>query len=300
MIEFLIKWYAAYGPADMYTTVTLSRGYGRQTRGFRLASRTDTAATIGDEPLQLFRKFGHRVRVTVGERRAGAIQLIEQQYPQTRLILLDDAFQHRAVRAHVTLLLSDYNRPFYADFPFPAGLLRETRHGAARADAVVVTKCPATVSGPDQQRIGEEIRRYARPDVPVFFVTLRYSHPVSFAAEPDRQARPELQAVVLVSGLANADPLEAYVGQQFTLLSHHRFADHYAYARADLVRIVSTLPDGAAVLTTEKDWVKLDALLTPAERQTWPLYYLPVALQPLPGSADDLNRFLEKAMLKKT
>lgn len=301
MIEFLIERYAVYSPAGTYQTVTLSRGYGRRTHGFRMATSTDTAATIGDEPLQLFRKYGNRVRVTVGERRAGAIQVIEQQYPETRLILLDDAFQHRAVRANITLLLNDYNRPFYADSPFPAGLLRETRQGAARADAVVVTKCPADLSVTDQRLISNEIYRYARPGVPVFFATLRYENPVAFASVPTHQERPdpELKAVVLVSGLANADPLEAYVRQQFTLLNHHRFADHYAYARADLDRIVSTLPNGAAVLTTEKDWVKLDALLTPAERQTWSLYYLPVVMQPLPNCADELNRFLQRATLKK-
>jgi len=302
MIEFLIERSASAGLTGTYQTVILSRGYGRKTRGFRTADDTDLAATIGDEPLQLFRKYGHRVRVTVGERRAGAIQIIEQQYPETRLVLLDDAFQHRAVRANVTLMLSDYNRPFYTDFPFPAGLLRETRYGAARADAVVVTKCPADLPVTDQQLIRYEIYRYACPDVPVFFATLRYNPPVAFSNAPDKLERnnPWSKVVVLVSGLANAAPLEAYVRQQFTLLNHHRFADHYAYSRADLNRIVLTLPEGAAILTTEKDWVKLDALLTPAERQTWLLYYLPVAMQPLPSCADELNRFLQQAMLKKS
>ena len=205
MIEFLIERSIAAGLTSPYQTVTLSRGYGRQTRGCRVANAADTAATIGDEPLQLFRKYGHRVRVTVGERRADAIRLIETRYPDVELILLDDAFQHRAVQAHVTLLLSDYNRPFYRDFPLPAGRLRETRYGAARADAVVVTKCPADLPVADQQRISHEIRRYARPDGPVFFATLRYNPPVAFAPAPNHHgpARTVPDRVVLVSGLAN-------------------------------------------------------------------------------------------------
>ena len=246
MVEFLIERSLASEPATAYQTVTLSRGYGRQTRGFKIAGATDTAATIGDEPLQLFRKYGNRVRVTVGERRADAIRILEQEYPETQLILLDDAFQHRAVRADVYLLLNDYNRPFYTDFPFPAGRLRERRHGATRADAIVVTKCPVDLSVADQQRITGDIRRYARPDAPVFFATLHYRQPVAFAALSAGQPRPgpELEVVGLVSGLANADPLDTYVRQRFTLLKHHRFADHYDYTRADLDRIMATLPSG--------------------------------------------------------
>ncbi|WP_332367845.1 tetraacyldisaccharide 4'-kinase [Spirosoma telluris] len=141
MIEFLIKRYAFLVTNRLAETATLSRGYGRLTRGFRNANDTDTAETIGDEPLQLYRKFGTHVRVCVGERRADAIQKIQEIHPETKRILLDDAFQHRAVRPHLNILLMDYNRPFYDDYPFPAGRLRERRKGANRADVVVVTKC---------------------------------------------------------------------------------------------------------------------------------------------------------------
>lgn len=290
MVEFLIDW-QAHRAARSYETVTLSRGYGRQTRGFRVASAEDTAATIGDEPLQLFRKYGHRVRVCVGERRADAIQAIERQFPETKLILLDDAFQHRAVQPQTSLLLTDYIRPFYADHPFPAGRLRERRHGASRADAVVVTKCPLDLLADAQQIIVQHIRRYTRPDVPVFFAGLRYGRPVRFA---DQQPADLPGPVVLVSGLANADPLDAYVRTNFARLHHHRYPDHYAYTRADLNRLVQSLPDGAALLTTEKDWVKLDALLTAAERAQWPLYYLPVRMEPLADSAAGFEQFLRK------
>jgi len=297
MVEYLIERSAAPDSASTKQTVILSRGYGRQTKGFRIANDQDTAGTIGDEPLQLFRKYGHRVRVAVGERRADAIAALEQIFPQTRLILLDDAFQHRAVRPNITLLLSDYNRPFYTDTPFPAGRLRERRHGATRADAVVVTKCPGDLSIAEQQQITTAIRRYTRPDAPVFFATLHYAPPISFAPDSHQKAIPN--RLVLVSGLANADPLEAYVRERFTLLKHYRFADHYAYTRADLDRIIRALPAGAALLTTEKDWVKLAPLLTPAERQTRPFYYLPVAMQPLPHSAAAFEQFVDQ-ILKKT
>lgn len=295
MVEFLIKWYLNKGGADAYQAVTLSRGYGRKTSGFRVAGPDDTATTLGDEPLQVYRKFGRQVRVCVGERRADAIQAIERIYPNTRLIILDDAFQHRAVQPDVNLLLTDYARLFVADHPFPAGRLRERRQGARRADAVIVTKCPVALPATEQHRIAGLIRQYARPDVPVFFAGMAYQQPVPFSGSTS----PALTGrVVLVSGLANADPLDEYVQTKYTLLSHRRYADHYAYTRAELERVMAELPAGASVLTTEKDWVKLDALLTPAERAQWPLYYLPVGTQLLDGSDRQFDQFLTEQILK--
>ena len=292
MIEFLIKRYAFSGPLIGRSEVaTLSRGYGRQTTGFRIATATDTAITLGDEPLQLYRKFSSRVRVCVGERRVDAIHQLLERHPETGPILLDDVYQHRAVQPHVLLLLMDYSRPFYDDYPVPAGRLREFRRGARRADAVIVTKCPLALTTTDQQRIQQRIRAYAYPQTPVFFAGLQYGAPVSFATQ---QAVAGLQNVRLASGLANADPLETYVRQTFRLLDHRQFADHYAYSRADLIALMTGLPLNTAVLTTEKDWVKLDALLTAHERVTWPLYYLPVLVQLLPGSAAAFDQFLRE------
>ncbi|GAB4020522.1 tetraacyldisaccharide 4'-kinase [Spirosoma koreense] len=295
MIEFLIKRSLKSETGADGATATLSRGYGRKTRGFRIATAADTAETIGDEPRQLYRKFAPMVRVCVGERRVKAIGALLQAHPETQQVLLDDAFQHRAVRPHLTILLMDYNRPFYNDHPFPAGRLREPRIGARRADAVVVTKCPANLWATEQQRIKDQIQRYTRLETPIFFASLQYGRPVSFATG---QPLPELREVVLLSGLANADPLEQYVRQAYTLHRHYRFADHYPYTRPELAQLVGTLPPGTSVLTTEKDWVKLDALLTPAERMAWPLAYLPIATQFLPDQASAFDQFLAMNSLK--
>ncbi|MFD2934298.1 tetraacyldisaccharide 4'-kinase [Spirosoma flavum] len=295
MIELLIKRSQMQVSGKVGETATLSRGYGRHTTGFRIAMATDTASTIGDEPLQLYRKFAPLVRVCVGERRANAIQSLLALHPETNQILLDDAFQHRAVQPHLSILLMDYSRPFYDDYPFPAGRLRERRKGGRRADAIVVTKCPNDLFATEQERITAKIRPYARPETPVFFAGLRYDQPVSFATRP---ANSTLHEVVLISGLANANPLEQYVRQTFRLIHHYRFADHHAYGRADLDSILKTLPPGTALLTTEKDWVKLDELLTPDERTSLPLYYLPIAVQFLPGHEQAFNQFLDKSSYK--
>lgn len=290
LVEYLIKRYLLKTVDQLPETATLSRGYGRKTKGFRVADDTDTAQTLGDEPFQIYRKFGHLVRVCVGERRADALRQMQHLLPQLRQVLLDDAYQHRAVDPHLNLLLSDFNRPFYTDYPFPAGRLRESRSGAKRADAVIITKCPDTLSADEQERIRQAVHRYSRAAVPVLFAGLHYEQPVAFATHvPDATC----QNVVLVSGLANADPLDAYVRQTFAMHQHHRFADHYAYHRADLDRLLAELPAGMSLLTTEKDWVKLDALLTPDERATLPLYYLPIAVRFLPDSAQQFEQLLD-------
>ncbi|ADB38064.1 tetraacyldisaccharide 4'-kinase [Spirosoma linguale] len=296
MVEFLIKRSIDQSSYLAGATATLSRGYGRETTGFRLVSDLDTASTVGDEPLQMYRKFGAYIRVSVGERRAPALQSLMHLYPDIKEVLLDDAFQHRAVQPHLSILLMDYNRPFYQDYPFPAGRLRERRHGARRADAIVVTKCPNDLSTVEQQRIEAEIRPYTSAETPVFFAGLHYGQPVSFASK--KVVTDDVQQVVLVSGLANPLPLEQYVSDAFTLRQHIRFADHHAYQRTDLDAILAKLPSGAVVLTTEKDWVKLDALLTAEERDTLPLFYLPVAMQFLDRYEAVFSRFVTTARLK--
>ncbi|WP_461137305.1 tetraacyldisaccharide 4'-kinase [Spirosoma terrae] len=295
MIEYLIKRYITTRPVGPVDIATLSRGYGRKTKGFRLATEQDNAETIGDEPFQLYRKFNPWVTVCVGERRAEAIRQLQQRQPQTNCVLLDDAFQHRAVQPHLNILLTDYSRLFYKDHPFPAGRLRERRHGAERADAIVVTKCPDHLPETEQAIIKEAIGTYARPGVPIYFAGLRYGTPMSFATQ---QPISNVTSVVLASGLANADPLEDYVRTAFRLIKHHRFSDHHTYTRAEFDKLIDSLKSGECLVVTEKDWVKLDALLTDQERATLPVYYLPVEIEFLDSYKQDFDRLVDNILLK--
>lgn len=269
------------------TIATLSRGYGRRTRGFRIATPTDTAETIGDEPLQLYRKFGDRVWVSVGERRADALHRLRLQLPEADLVLLDDAYQHRAVRPHLNILLMDYHRPFYHDYPFPAGRLRERRHGANRADVVIVTKCPHNLTVAQQEEITNYIHHYTKnPQIPVCFAGLAYASPKPFV---ENYSTPIPQRVILVSGIAQAVPLETYVRGNFQLQKHWQFGDHHAYTRSDINKVLNQLPADTAVLTTEKDWVKLSAILSAEEQAQFPFFYLPIRMQFLTGETDLLK-----------
>ncbi len=277
---------------------TLSRGYGRRSTGFRLASLTDTADTIGDEPLQLYQKFGDRLVVAVAERRAEGLQKLADQCPEIDIVLLDDAFQHRSVQPHLNILLTDYNQPFYRDHPFPEGRLRERRHGAKRANVIVVTKCADDLTVGEKQRIIDDITPYKVTQTPIIFSGLYYEKPKPFGNH--LLVLTKKTPVVLVSGLANADSLEMYVSRTFTLLQHHCYKDHYAYSRTDVNKLIRELPNGAILLTTEKDWVKLDPLLTADERTTLPLYYLPVGIRFLDGEETFIELVNEVISPKKS
>ncbi|MEQ9414753.1 MAG: tetraacyldisaccharide 4'-kinase [Cyclobacteriaceae bacterium] len=238
-----------------YAIATLSRGYGRRTRGLRFASSSDNASTLGDEPYQFYRNFSDEVKVVVGEDRAFAIPNILQEYPDTSLILLDDAYQHRSVRPHLNILLTDFEKPFYNDFLLPMGRLREGRKEAQRADIIIVTKCNEVVDEAVQKNVRHEISQYAG-DKPVFFSFIQYGGP-----QPFQQTHvPIAPCVVLLSGIAKPQPLENYVSANFELIKHFQFKDHHLYTHKDIAQLknfVLNQGEKVSILTTEKDMVRL-------------------------------------------
>ncbi len=272
MIEYLTRWLS-----PSFFLAILSRGYRRQTHGIRLASPEDTAATLGDEPFQFYRKFSstQKVVVAVGEERVAAVPEILFHHPETQLILLDDSFQHRAIAADFQILLTAYQRPFYQDHILPVGRLREGRKGVRRADVVLVTKCPDTLSPEKQQQMRHRVQQYAGEHMPVFFTGTRYQPP-----EPVfDQATVWKPKVILFSGLADASVFENYARSQYEVLDHISFGDHHRYGSKDFQKLQQRyLQAGneACLLTTEKDMVKLISADHAALWKALPLFYLPI------------------------
>ncbi|MGF1534087.1 MAG: tetraacyldisaccharide 4'-kinase [Bernardetiaceae bacterium] len=267
-VEFLVRHLSARGPV-----VVLSRGYKRATKGFRWDTPQDTPQTIGDEPFQIARKFdGQPVRVAVGEDRVAATQRIIAEAPETKWLVFDDVFQHRPIAPQLLLLLSDYNRPFYADYLLPQGRLREARHGGRRADALLITKAPGQLTTAEKTHIRAAAQPYLRPQTPIFFSTVVYGEirPLLPERFPEITSR-----ILLVTGIGgNTKPLRAYLSRYFECLDEISFGDHHAYTAADMQRIAARLrdcPPQTSVLTTEKDAVKWLAL-----RPNFPAFYLPI------------------------
>jgi tetraacyldisaccharide 4'-kinase len=276
MIEYLIRLLR-----PQYRLATLSRGYGRRTTGVRVAGKSDNADTIGDEPYQLHLKFPE-VAVAVGEDRVLAVPALLDESPETAVILLDDAFQHRRIKAGLEILVTEYSRPFYRDYVLPSGRLRESRAGAARAHLVVVTKCPPDLSAAEEAKIRASIARYTGR--PVFFAGIRYGQPLPFGGH----AFPLRDKVLLVTGIANPEPLRSHISANFVITRHLAFGDHYRYSVNDMERIRSLVTEDMSVLTTEKDRVKLEKLVDGSKGSGYrlPLFYLPIEMTFLKNGED--------------
>lgn len=287
----------------------LSRGYGRQTKGPRLAGPPDSAATVGDEPWQYFEQFAAAaVPVAVAEERRLGVQLLLQAHPEITVIVLDDAFQHRAVRPMLNILLTEYARPFYQDFVLPAGRLRESRNGASRADAIIVTKCPADLTKAAQQNVIQDIRKYSRPDVPVLFSAYDYGQPTALAEAADAVGPPvaSVAAVVgvapgpalLLTGIAQPGPLRDYLESAGYVIQYHAdFPDHHAFQPTDLGALRAHWQPGWPIFTTEKDATRLQAPALRAARAGLPLYTIPVRVAFLGDGAAVLRQLLPDAPL---
>lgn len=273
MVEFLIR-----NLRGDFELVSLSRGYGRKTKGFLQAKGKSTAEEIGDEPLQIFRKFDGKVPVFVGEDRVGALEKISRISAKPELVILDDAFQHRKLKGDFYCLLTPFESPFSGDFLLPMGRLRESRKGAYRADLVVVTKCPELLTLTQKEKLESGLLPYLRRGVPIFFSKIGYGNPY-----PVDHTKAFSGSVILLSGLADDRQFVAYCKVKFNVLEVLSFPDHYSYRKTDLDKIAGLSEkhqdQKPVLLTTEKDSVKLKSLANQGFLGEIPIFVLPIEAQ---------------------
>ena len=277
----------------------LSRGYGRCTKGPRLATSADSASTVGDEPWQYFQQFtGQQVPVAVAEKRSLGVELLLKQHPALTVIVLDDAYQHRAVRTSLNILLTELARPFYEDFVLPAGRLRESRRGAARADIVIVTKCPLELSLTEQAEVVAHIRRFSRTEVPILFSAYTYDLPRPLfpnlvALLPPKPQTPAL----LLTGIAQPAPLQQHLESQgYQIVCHANFPDHHAFQTTDITAVRQHWQAGWPIFTTAKDATRL---LAPELRDALlglPLYIISIGVTFLGTDASVLQQLLAESV----
>lgn len=250
-VELLIRLFS-----EKHQICTLSRGYGRKTKGFILANENASAAEIGDEPYQIYSKFGQKINVAVGEERILAIPEIIIQKPETEAIFLDDAFQHRYVKGDLNILLTTFQKPFFKDKIVPLGTLREAKEGAGRADIIVVTKCPTGLEDDVKAKFSIEIRKF-NAEAKIIFAGLKYGNPVAVGTASNGDSK----NVVLVSGIADDSLFNAEAKKNYTVVKDFAFSDHHHYKISDIKKIVESVKENpdSLILTTEKDAVKLKA-----------------------------------------
>ncbi len=257
----------------------LSRGYGRKTKGLIEVLSTHLSTEVGDEPLMFKKRVGEETQVVVAEQRKLGVEWILSQ-KKDAIILLDDAFQHRKVTAGFSILLTDFNKPFFNDFVVPSGTLREWAYGKKRADCVIVTKCPDQLTIEEKKNYVNKIEsNLIKPKKSqfVFFSKIIYGDLIPFGKE-----KIDVDSVLLVTGIANSTPLEQHL-KRFYNVESINFSDHYQFTEADLVKIHTKFDtftsEKSIIVTTEKDFVRLESLLTTYDKTNYPWYFQSISIK---------------------
>ncbi len=292
-IEYLIKILQPY-----INLATLSRGYNRDTTGFRFVSPNDTALNSGDEPLMYARKF-QGMPVAVCENRAIAIPQMIQRYPSIQTVLLDDAFQHRSVQPYINILLTQYELPFSSDYLLPSGRLREWRSAYKRADIIIVTKCPEDIANADQQKLIYEIKPTKKQKL--FFSKYNYgkiyhfydpNYGMDIAADHD---------ILMISAIANTNYLVQYLEKKAKSYVNLEYADHHNFDIDDINSLIKTFKERQTsikyILTTEKDAVRLIPFRDVLYQNQIPIFVLPVEVEILFGEASTFEQSIKNKLM---
>ena len=267
-----------------YKLAVLSRGYKRKTKGFQSVETSSTSAEVGDEPLQIKQKFP-QISVAVDANRAEGINQLTFKDPSIDIILLDDAFQHRKVKAGFNIILIDFNRPIWEDTMLPIGNLRDTVDQLDRANIVIITKCLSDLTPLDKRLLSKKIRLY--PYQKLLFSSIKYGtpEPLFDNAVPFKPSK----KAVIIAGIAEPTPFINHVKTLATEVHPLIFPDHHQFALQDIYRIADAIPetaDGINIFTTEKDAKRLIGMSLPEHIKKY-LYFVPIKAH-LSDDADEV------------
>ena len=233
----------------------LSRGYGRKSNGFQIANKSSTPNHLGDEPF-MFYKQNQKIRVAVcNSRREGMSRLIESINKKLKnIFILDDLYQHRWVKPNIMILLTEYSKPYFKDYLFPSGNLRESRKSAYRADIIIVTKCPRDLSVDQKEKFISELNINLKQKV--FFSKIKYNEYIFGKSKKLPINILKRVPFILVSGIADNTLLIRELMMKGLTFKTINYKDHFTYTKKDINKI-SSLSDGNLILTTEKDYFKI-------------------------------------------
>ena len=285
LVEYLVKMLS-----QKHKVATLSRGYKRKTKGFLIANKQTQAIDIGDEPMQIHQKFSEIVVAVAEERVMGIPQLLFEK-PETEVIILDDAFQHREIKAGLNILLTDYSHLYTKDFLLPTGNLRDIKSSCKRADIIVVTKCKSDLDEKEKKSIIDELNLL--PNQKVLFTKIEYENPYHLFSKESFLLEKDLE-VLLVCGIANPATIGEVLKSKVSSFQMLRYKDHYNFHPDDVKKIEERFSKIEStkkiILTTEKDAVRL--LKFEKEFAQFPIYVLPMAHQFLFGEESEFEKII--------
>jgi tetraacyldisaccharide 4'-kinase len=275
--------------SGQFKLAVLSRGYKRKTRNFVLASDTSTVSDIGDEALQIKKKFP-QIYVAVDNNRVEGIQILTETIPDLDCIILDDAYQHRYVVPGLSILLIDFNRPAFEDILLPAGNLRESIRCINRAQIIIITKCPDHLSVSQKNLFLSKLD--VAPDQEIFFTQYIYGDvlPVfpDFYKGVSTYSQFQQATILLVTGIANPDPLKQFLKGVTTVADEIAFADHHNFSAIDLLNMKKSYEKIKStekyIVVTEKDAIRLKELSIDDKIIQESLLYVPIKVKFLDNS----------------
>ncbi len=281
-----------------HSVALLSRGYGRRTRGYREVSGEDSYSEVGDEPLQIKRKYPHTVVVVCEKRIEGARRIIES-HPDVELIIMDDGFQHRHITPHLNIIMVDARRPISADYPLPLGSLRDTPSALRRADIFVVTKCPDSTTQGQMDAFRREL--LTRPDQEILFSKIVNLSPLATYPEIAPPFDPAARVMAL-SGIGNPAPFVEWVAGRYSVAKEMTFADHHSYTSSEIEQLVQSLEEDGSlrIITTEKDSVKFLSNNDIPQIIKQRLYYTQLRMQFIAGEESSIIKKIEELWSKRS
>lgn len=274
------------------STAYLSRGYKRSTTGFRIADEKSTASTIGDEAYQIYRKF-ENVTVAVDGNRVNALKKLQQHKAEPKVVVLDDAYQHRKLHPDLNILLIDYNRLTYRDLMLPLGELRESSENTDRADIIIFTKCPDTMQPVDMLSTRTQINPF--PYQTLYYTSLSYGEPKGLFT--DKKIELYGKEVLLVTGIAQPQHLHKHLEQYASLITALKYPDHHRFTSYDIQEIAEDyegLANGnRVIITTEKDAARLISMEIPESIKN-DIYTIGIEIEFLFNGKQNFNAQIDK------
>jgi tetraacyldisaccharide 4'-kinase len=282
-----------------FRVATLSRGYMRKSSGFRIASINDKVSEIGDEPLQICRKFPE-ITVAVDRNRVNGVNSILREKPGTEVIILDDGYQHRSITPGLTILLTDFKRLMINDHLLPYGRLRENVRNMNRADIILITKSPEDISPIQRRIIVKEIDK--APYQNLYFTSLEYKDPLPLFMQSGEKnlslsdLKKDRTGIVLLTGISNPLPIKEYLSGYFKEITHVSFPDHHVFTEKDMLKVTAAFSGLVSaeklIITTEKDAVRLREFTNIAELTGSSVYYIPLGIKFLNDDKDEFDNLI--------
>ncbi len=297
-VEYLIKLLG-----DQHKIAVLSRGYKRKTSGFILASDQDTAREIGDEPLQ-YKTKNPELKVAVDANRRQGIKKLQELSDPPKIVILDDAFQHRSLKCELNIVISEYSNLYFQDTLMPAGYLRESKRGVSRADIIIVSKTPENASAVDIRNVIKDIKPLAHQSI--FFSWLKYGELYGF--QNNKEIISTLNdlfrfRIVLFTGIGNPKPMYTYLREYASEVTHIPYPDHHEFTLQNIAEIRDALDlfegGNKIIVTTEKDAMRLKGSDLEDLTNTLPLYVLPIEIDFKDKTEDFNNTILNYARENK-